>query len=193
MNYEYSVLVKNNTWKLVLPPSDKNVIGCKWVFKVKRHSDGSTSRYKARVVANGFHQKPGFDYQETSSPVAKPTTIRTLLSLPVMNNWPLQQVDVNNAFLNGILEEEVYMSQPPGFIAPGTDHMVCKLVKSLCGLKQALRAWFEKFKSVLVALGFRGSRADNSLFIKNSGGFCLYVLVYVDDLVITVSSVEMVE
>lgn len=109
MQEEYDALIKNNTWTLVPSPSYRNIIGCKWVFRIKRHSNGTISRYKARLVAKGFHQKLGFDYQETFSPIVKPTTIRTILSYAVTQNWPLRQLDVNNAFLNGTLEEEVYM------------------------------------------------------------------------------------
>ena len=115
MELEYQSLIRNETWTLVKPPPRVNVIDSKWVFKVKKHSDGSIERYKAHLVARGFRQRFGLDYEDTFSPVVKPTTIRLLLSLAVTRGWSLRQLDVQNAFLHGILEEEVYMRQPPGF------------------------------------------------------------------------------
>ena len=114
MKAEYDVLLHKNTWKLVDLPSSRSPIGCKWVFRVKENPEGTVSKYKDRLVAKGFHQRLGYDYNETFSPVIKPVTVRILLKLAVTNKWKLQQLDVNNAFLNGILEEEVYMTQPHG-------------------------------------------------------------------------------
>jgi len=131
--------MKNQTWFLVLTSSQMNIIGCKWVFKVKRKANRSVDRY-ARLVAKGFNQHEGFDYVETFSPVVKPATICTILSLAVSSNWSLQQLDVQNVFLNGYLEETVYMKQPPGFHDSSRPHDVCQLHKALYGLKQAPRA-----------------------------------------------------
>lgn len=115
-------------------PSHRKSIGCKWVYRVKENLDGSVNKYKARLVAKGFHQQQGFDYNETFSPVIKPPTIRIILTLALTHKWEIQQIDINNAFLNGTLLEEVYMTQPPGF-----EHhdktLVCKLNKALYGLK----------------------------------------------------------
>jgi hypothetical protein len=137
MNEEYSALQRQHTWTLVAPPLGKNIVGCKWVFKLKRNSDGTISRYKARLVAKGFHQQHGIDFEETFSPVVKPPTIRLILALAVTYNWPLRQLDVRNSFLHGILKEEVYMVQPPGYVSANQPQHVCRLHKSIYGLKQA--------------------------------------------------------
>jgi hypothetical protein len=126
MQDEYDALIKQGTWSLVPPPPNHNVVGCKWVYKLKTHSDGSIARYKARLVAKGFHQQQGVDFDETFSPVIKPPTVRMVLSLAVSLHWPLRQLDVSNAFLHGILKEEVYMSQPQGYIDPQHPYYVCK-------------------------------------------------------------------
>ena len=124
-----------------------NLIGCKWVFRIKRKADGSIDSYKARLVAKGFHQQQGIDFKETFSPVIKPTTIRLILSLAITFNWPLRQLDVQNAFLHGYLNEEVYMVQPSGFQDHHFPTHVCKLNKALYGLKQAPRAWYHRLSS----------------------------------------------
>ncbi|CAL9024679.1 unnamed protein product, partial [Prunus brigantina] len=140
------------TWVLVPPPANTNIVGSKWIYKLKRHSDGSISRYKARLVAQGFSQEAGFDYEETFSPVVRHATVRIILSLAAYNHWSLRQLDVKNAFLHGELEEEVYMKQPQGFANPLHPDYVCKLQKSLYGLKQAPRAWNAKFTAIVVLL-----------------------------------------
>uniref|UniRef100_A0A2N9J0Y8 Integrase catalytic domain-containing protein n=1 Tax=Fagus sylvatica TaxID=28930 RepID=A0A2N9J0Y8_FAGSY len=182
---DYAALQKQNTWSLVPLPSSKNVVGCKWVYKLKTHSDGTIARYKARLVAKGFHQQHGIDFNETFSPVIKPPTVRLVLSLAVSLNWPLRQLDVKNAFLHGTLNEEVYMTQPQGYIDPIHPHYVCKLQKSIYGLKQAPRAWFESFTTQLFHLGFIASNADSSLFIYTENKIIAYLLLYVDDIVLT--------
>jgi hypothetical protein len=185
MQEEYDALQRQGTWSLVSPPPSKNIVGFKWVYKLKHNSDGSISRYKARLVAKGFHQQYGVDYAETFSPVVKPPTVRLVISLAVSLNWPLRQLDVRNAFLHGTLQEEVYMQQPPGYVHPDHPNLVCKLHKSLYGLKQAPRAWFESFTSQLLHLGFTASSADSSLFIFHDKHIIAYLLLYVDDIVIT--------
>jgi hypothetical protein len=135
MDEEFSALQRQHTWSLVPLPPGKNIVGCKWVFKLKKNSDGTIFRYKARLVAKGFHQQYGIDFAETFSLVVKPPTVRLILALAVKYSWPLRQLDVRNAFLHGILKEEVYMQQPTGYIDTHHPHHVCKLQKSIYGLK----------------------------------------------------------
>ena len=135
MDTEFQALQRQQTWTLVPAPPHANLVGCKWVFKVKLHIDGSIARYKARLVAKGFHQQAGIDYSETFSPVVKHATIRLVLAIAVSCNWPLKQLDVSNAFLHGYLKEEVYMQQPLGYVDAVHPSYVCKLHKSLYGLK----------------------------------------------------------
>lgn len=185
---ELRALFKNHTWTLTPQPAGKNSIGCKWVFKIKRHANGSIARYKARLVAQGFTQEPGFDFKETFSPVVKPSTIRLILSLAVQQNWGVTHLDVDNAFLNGALDETIYMQQPPGFEVGGPVPLVCKLNKVIYGLKQASRSWFLTFRSVLLNMGFLQSKADHSLLYKKGAQATVYLLVYVDDILVTGSS-----
>jgi histone deacetylase 1/2 len=187
MKAEYSALMNNNTWSLVPLPAHRRAIGCKWVFRIKENPDGTINKYKARLVAKGFNQEQGFDFKETFSPVVKPVTIRVILTLALSFKWDIQQIDVNNAFLNGVLQEEVYMTQPPGF-NHSDKSLVCKLHKALYGLKQAPRAWYERLTQALVSFGFHPSKCDPSLFVYNHHGVTLYVLVYVDDILLTGSS-----
>ncbi|XP_073363714.1 uncharacterized protein [Aegilops tauschii subsp. strangulata] len=188
MEEEYHALMHNETWTLVPPPPRVNIIDSKWVFKVKRHADGSIERYKARLVSKGFKQHQGLDYEDTFSPVVKPTTIRLLLSLQVSRGWSLRQLDVQNAFLHGLLEEEVYMRQPPGFIDHAQPHHLCRLTKALYGLKQAPRAWHARLASALRTHGFVPSTADSLLFLFQRPSVTVYLLVYVDDIILVSSS-----
>ncbi|WKA01579.1 hypothetical protein VitviT2T_019853 [Vitis vinifera] len=185
MDDELAALARNCTWVLVPPPSNHNIVGCKWVFRIKRNPDGSISRYKARLVAKGFHQRPGVDYHDTFSPVVKPTTIRVVLSIALSNGWPISQLDVNNAFLHGTLTEDVYMAQPPGYVDQANPTHVCRLQKALYGLKQAPRAWYMELRTFLLTFGFINSKSDTSLFIYQCRSATIYFLVYVDDLLVT--------
>jgi hypothetical protein len=188
MNTEFDALLSNGTWTLVPPIANTNIVGCKWVFHLKRKADGIIDRYKARLVAKGFHQQPGIDYGETYSPVVKPTTIQLVRSLAISSGWPIRQIDVQNAFLHGWLSEDVYMAQPPSFLHPQYPTHVCKLHKALNGLKQAPRAWFSRLSDRLFELGFVGSRSDSSLFTCCTPQHTTYILIYVDDILIISST-----
>jgi hypothetical protein len=169
MQAELDALQANNTWYLNTLPPGKKAIGYKWVYKTKLKAYGSIERHKARLVAKGYTQSEGLDCHETFSLVA--------------NNWFLHQLDVNNTFLHGDLDEEVYMSVPPGFSIKA-ESQVCRLTKSLYGLKQASRQWFSKFSNTLIAQGFVQSKADYSLFTRTKGSIFIALLVYVDDIVV---------
>jgi histone deacetylase 1/2 len=159
MNNEHTTLLKNKTWHLVPPPKGKNIIGCKWVYKIKKKTNGSIDRYKARLVAKGYKQRYGIDYEDTFSPVVKTATIRLILSVAVSKGWSLQQLDVQNTFLHGMLEE-VYMHQPPRYKDAKHPSYVCKLDKAIYGLKQAPRAWYARLCNKLIQLGFTPSKGD---------------------------------
>ncbi|KAK8923657.1 hypothetical protein KSP39_PZI019078 [Platanthera zijinensis] len=187
---EMMALEKNHTWDLVQLPFGKKTVGCKWVFTVKQNPQGVIERCKARLVARGYTQTFGVDYQETFAPVAKMNTIRVLLSCAACKGWDLCQLDVKNAFLHGNLDEEVYMTLPPGLISSGSEGKVCKLKKALYGLKQSPRAWFGRFHKAMVSFGYHQSNADHTLFIKKRATQLTILIVYVDDIVITGDDVE---
>jgi histone deacetylase 1/2 len=193
MEEEFDALQRNQTWRLVPRPPGTNIVGSKWIFKTKFRPDGSVDKHKARLVARGFTQQHGIDYHDTFSPVVKPVTIRLVLSLAVSRGWCLRQVDVSNAFLHGFLEEDVYMQQPPGFEDSRYPQHVCKLQRALYGLKQSPRAWYARLSDKLHSLGFVSSKADTSLFIFTHGRVTIYMLVYVDDIVIAGSSTPAVD
>lgn len=186
MNEEMRSLQENKTWELVKRPGGKKVVGCRWVFTVKYKSNGEIERFKARLVAKGYSQTYGVDYTETFAPVAKINTVRVILSLAANLGWPLQQFDVKNAFLHGELTDEVYMELPPGLMIPEMhSQKVCKLRKTLYGLKQSPRAWFGKFTKSMRAFGYRQTNADHTLFLKRYKGKITALIVYVDDMVVT--------
>lgn len=184
MSEEIKALEDNQTWNLTSLPPNKKAIGCKWVYKIKYKADGTIERYKARLVAKGYDQQEGLDYQETFAPVAKLTTMRCLLAIAAVKNWSLHQLDISNAFLHGDLNEEVYMQLPPGYKESENRAVVCRLQKSLYGLKQASRQWFAKLSNKLLDAGYRQSKADYSLFTKVVNNSFTVILVYVDDIII---------
>ena len=192
MAEEIGAFERTNTWSVCSLPPGKTDVGCKWIYTVKLNADGSLERYKARLVAKGYTQKNGLDYVETFSPVARMATVRMLLSVAAPRKWFLDQLDVSNAFLNGDLQEEIYMTLPPGYIPKEGDQFppnaVCRLHKSIYGLKQASRQWFLKLSQTLSSLGFQGGTGDDTLFLRRSGDVYMVVLVYVDDITIASNS-----
>lgn len=190
MDDEHCALLNNGTWWLVPSLKRKNVIGTKWVYRVKRKANGEIDRYKARLVAKGYRHRYGIDYEETFSLVVKVATIWLILSIAMSRDWSLRQLDVKNAFLQNVLEEEVYMHQPPGYVYPKHPNYVCKLDKGIYGLRQAPRAWYARLCGKLEVLGFVSSKIDASLFYYNKGRHSMFVLVYVDDIIVASSSLE---
>lgn len=188
MQKEFQALMSNKTWILVPYQDQENIVDSKWVFKTKYKSDGSIERRKARLVAKGFQQTAGIDYEETFSPVVKASTVRVILSIAVHLNWEVRQLDINNAFLNGYLKETVFMHQPEGFVDPTKPNHICKLSKAIYGLKQAPRAWFDSLKTALLNWGFQNTKSDPSLFLLKGKDHITFLLIYVDDIIVTGSS-----
>jgi transposase InsO family protein len=183
MDEELDQIEKNDTWELVPRPKDKNVIDTKWVYMNKLNEDGQVTRNKARLVCKGYAQVEGIDFEETFSPVSRMEAIRLLLAYACSKNIKVYQMDVKSTFLNGELEEEVYIEQPEGFqLSENTDY-VCKLKKALYGLKQAPRAWYSRLDKYLQQAGFRKGSADNNLYIKVTQDSILLIEVYVDDII----------
>ncbi|KAJ9539514.1 hypothetical protein OSB04_032247 [Centaurea solstitialis] len=188
LDAEMAAIISNYTWDLVPKPSDANIVGNRWLFCHKFDSNGRLEHYKARLVAQGFSQQPGLDFDDSFSPVVKPATIRTVLSISISRNWPIHQLDVKNAFLHGDLTETVYMRQLPGYVNGSFPDHVCRLRKPLYGLKQAPRAWYHRFAVYLSSLGFLSSKTDTSLFTYHRGSDTIYLILYVDDIILTASS-----
>src|SRR5579863_5259083 len=188
--YEINALSKNKTWELVDLPPDRKAVKSKWVFKLK--ADG---RYRARLVAKGFTQIPGIDYDETFSPVARFESIRLLLALAALEDWEIHQLDIKSVFLNGVLDEEIYTEQPQGFISAGQENKVCRLKKAIYGLKQASRTWNQQFHGVLIELSFTRTYADAGIYVyhQQEGDSPLFVILYVDDITIMGASLEAVK
>jgi hypothetical protein len=166
-------------------PLHHNITRNKWVYRIKRHVDGTVERFKARLVTKGFDQRSGIDYTKTFSPMIEPSTIRVILTLAIPFDWEIRQLDVSNAFLKGILVEEVYMEQPQSFLDKLHLDFVCRLHKAIYGLKQTPRAWITCLSTFLLDIGFTASLVDTSLFIFCSGQVQLYLLVYVNDIILT--------
>jgi histone deacetylase 1/2 len=188
MQQEFDALQANRTWILVPRPPGARVTSGKWVFKTKLNPEGTLDKYKAQWVLRGDTQCPGLDFGETFSPVVKPATIRTVLTLIATKDWPTHQLDVSNAFLHGNLDERVFCRQPPGFENRDRPDHVCLLSKSLYGLRQAPRAWFTRFVGHVTTLEFIQSRSDASLFVLRRGRDMAYLLLYVDDMILSASS-----
>ena len=188
MESEYSSLLMNDTWDLVPQPEGQNIVGSRWVLKVKRDENGSVDRFKARLVAQGYSQVRGVDYDEVFSPVARNTSVRSLLALANAHDLEVHQMDVKTAFLNGSLDCDIYMSQPEGFVDPDRPNHVCKLKKSIYGLKQSARCWNTTLDEYLKSVGYRKGNADGCIYVKSmkvvNGHISFVILgVYVDDII----------
>lgn len=179
MREEFDSLMKNGTWKLVNAPDNQKIIDNKWVYKIKYNADDTVGRYKARLVVRGFTQEYGVDYHETFSPVMRFTSVRTILAIAVAEKMTLKQFDVKTAFLYGELDEDVYMKQPVGF--DDKSGRVCKLIKSLYGLKQASRVWNKKFTSFIKQFEFKPLISDPCVFVRKKGNSHMMLGIYVDD------------
>nr|ABA96637.2 retrotransposon protein, putative, Ty1-copia subclass [Oryza sativa Japonica Group] len=190
---EMDSIMSNGTWEVVERPYGCKPVGCKWVFKKKLRPDGTIEKYKARLVAKGYTQKEGEDFFDTYSPVARLTTIRVLLALAASHGLLVHQMDVKTAFLNGELDEEIYMDQPDGYVLEGQEGMVCKLLKSLYGLKQAPKQWHKKFDTTLTSVGFVVNEADKCVYYRYGGGEGVILCLYVDDILIFGTSLNVNE
>lgn len=186
MEEEMKSLTDNSTWELVELPKDRKSIKCRWVFLTKCDTQGNTKRLRSRVIAKGFSQTEGIDYEETFAPVARLDSLRLLLAIAAHFNLDVHHIDIKSAYLNGDLDEEIYMDQPKGFVVPGKEGLMCLLKKAIYGLKQAGQQWHIHLHGTLAELGFQKNIAsDVSIFIKrHDGGDPLIILVYVDDIAI---------
>ena len=183
MEEEIDQIKKNKTWTLVPRLADKNVIDIKWVFRNKLDENGEITRNKARLVYKGYAQEEGLDYGETFFPIARMEGVRTLLAYAAHKGFKVYQMDVKSIFLNGILEEEVYIEQPKGFVDDNKD-MVCKLHKALYYLKQAPRAWYERLYKYLVKIEFERTDDNNNLYIKEEKAKDILIFeIFVDDII----------
>ena len=191
MKDELVSMDRNQVWDNVELPSGKRPIGCKWIYKTKLNPDGSIERYKARLVAKGFTQREGIDYYETYAPVSSKDSLRIVMALVAHFDLELHQMDVKTAFLNGELNEEVYMQQPQGFEIKGKEHMVCKLKRSIYGLKQASRQWYFKFNEVIMKYGFKENIVDQCIYLKKGGSAWILLVLYVDDLLLASTNLSL--
>jgi hypothetical protein len=182
---EHDSIVKNSSWEIVPRSVDKSVVGSRWIYKVKKAVDVSVEKYKARFVARCFSQIERIDYDETFAPVARYSSIRSILALSAQMGWRIHQIDVKTVFLNGIIEEEVYIEQPKGFETFDKDSHVFRLKRALYGLKQAPRAWYTWIDSYFIGLGFTKSEVDENLYQILVEGKFLIIVLYVDDLILT--------
>jgi len=191
MQKEMESIYSNDVWDLVELPKNRKPVGNKWVFKRKTKADGSIEHYKARLVAQGFSQKQGLDYDETFSPVIRFESFCSLVVVAVQKQLKLHQLDITAAFLNGRLED-VYMKQPEGFVVEGKENLVCKLKQSLYGLKQSPKCWNSTLDTHLKGMGYVQSNNDPCIYTSTEGELSI-IGVYVDDFVITGESSEKIE
>ncbi|KAM1015922.1 hypothetical protein ACFX2A_046661 [Malus domestica] len=193
MKEELDSMYKNNVWTLVESSPQIKPIGCKWVYKTKRDALGKIERHKARLVAKGFTQREGIDYNDTFSPVSSKDSMRVVMALVAHFDLELHQMDVKTAFLNGDLEECIYMKQPTGFVERGKENMVCQLNKSIYGLKQASRQWYLKFDQIVSSQGFEENKLDDCIYLKFSGSQFIFLVLYVDDILLASSCPQLLQ
>ena len=184
MNEELKSMAHNGVWDLIELPNSCKLIGCKWVFKTKRNAKGNIERFKARLVAKGFTQKEGIDYKDTFSPVSKKYLLIIIMALIAHFDLELHQMDVKTAFLNGNLDKDIYMEQPEEFAKKGNEHLICKLNKSIYGLKQASRQWYIKFNNTITSFGFKENIVDQCIYLKVSRSKFIFLILYVDDILL---------
>ena len=182
---EVDAIPRNRTWDIIDRPSDRKPITAKWIFEIKRTAKGVVNRLKARIVARGFQQKEGIDYNEIFAPVVKWSTILLILALATKYNWPLHQMDIISAFLNGTINEDILMEIPEGFPSAGDNTKVCQIKQALYGLKQSPKAWYDRINSWLQEHGFIRSECDSNLYFTHRNGKTTILLLYIDDLIIT--------
>ncbi len=192
MDAEMNSLLQNDTWELVELPQGRKSIGSRWVLRIKLTADQRPERYKARVVAKGYSQQPGIDFQETFAPVIRYDSIRLIFALAVQFGLTIHVMDAVTAFLNGVLQETIYMQQPEGYAKPGQENLVCKLRKSIYGLKQAPRCWNRALLEVLLNDGFVQATADQCIFLKKVQGDFVVIALYVDDLLIASQNLSLI-
>ncbi|KAI5338097.1 hypothetical protein L3X38_017368 [Prunus dulcis] len=191
MESELESMSKNGVWRLVDLPSGCKPIGCKWVYKTKRNEQGQIDKYKARLVAKGYTQEEGVDYNKTFSPVSTKDSFRVIMALVAHFDLHLHQMDVKTTFVNGDLIEEIYMKQPGGFASKGEENLVCRLQKSIYGIKQASRQWYLKFDEVVKSQGFIDNPLDECIYMKFNGRNFIFMMLYVDDILLATSNLSM--
>ncbi|KAK8934097.1 hypothetical protein KSP39_PZI014574 [Platanthera zijinensis] len=194
MDAEIASIKKNDTWRLVDPPAGHKPLGVKWVYKVKKNKNGAVEKHKARLVVKGYRQVQGVDYDEVYAPVARIDTIRLIIALAAHYGWTIMQMDAVAAYLNGYLEEDVYIEQPPGYVVKGQEKKVCKLRKALYGLKQGARAWNGRIDTFLQKHGYVKCPYEYALYMKvEKNGDIMILCLYVDDMIFTGSNPAMFE
>ncbi|KAK1643583.1 hypothetical protein QYE76_061388 [Lolium multiflorum] len=191
MEDELKSMGSNDVWDLVEVPNGAKRVGCKWIYKTKYDPKGNIERFKARLVAKGFTQREGIDYNETFSPVSSKDSFRIVMALVAHFDLELHQMDVKTAFLNGDLDEDIYMTQPEGFVVEGKEHLACRLKKSIYGLKQASRQWYLKFDKIIRTFGFTENVKDNCIYVKFKGSRFTILVLYVDDILLACSDKDM--
>jgi hypothetical protein len=192
MKEELFMIKRNKTWELIDRPQNRKVIGVKWVYRTKLNVNGSINTQKARLVVKGYAQILGVDYSYTFALIARLDTIRLLLAFAAQKNWKVYQLDVKSAFLNGFLQEEIYVEKPEGYVKEGEEDKVYLLKKTLYRLKQAPRAWYSRIDEHL-HLGFVKSFSESTLYVKHNEANILIISLYVDDLLMTGNNTNLVE